>query len=211
MKSTPQQKRITTRSFFASMMIVLSIYTITIGLTLEFKASSSQPIRTLPSKNIISTILILISVIQLFCSLMALVSFLIKGKTFLSLLLIFIGILLIIFCIIASYLFVASIKFDRLDSMTNDGLILMEYENNCCGWKMFRSFGCGAPKETDDTCYKMIGLPYEKVISTSVCLVVVHFLLLIILGIETIKEVNSLKRDSVMLLTEPFVDPDEEE
>ncbi|KAL7718622.1 Tetraspanin family protein [Entamoeba marina] len=155
MKSTPQQKRITTRSFFASMMIVLSIYTITIGLTLEFKASSSQPIRTLPSKNIISTILILISVIQLFCSLMAL--------------------------------------------------------NNCCGWKMFRSFGCGAPKETDDTCYKMIGLPYEKVISTSVCLVVVHFLLLIILGIETIKEVNSLKRDSVMLLTEPFVDPDEEE
>ncbi|ELP88378.1 hypothetical protein EIN_228410 [Entamoeba invadens IP1] len=174
------------------------------------QASTQTPTKNFPNKSVLSTILAVSGIGLIFVGLIGLFVFIIRGKLFLIIFIVFNCFVAIGVFGVVSYLLVATVKFDYLDTVANNNMISIEYENNCCGWKTLKVSGCGAATSTHETCYSLIGVAYEIPLKKTFTLILFHFLVLIFLLVETFDELKSVNttENKATLYSEPFITTD---
>ena len=121
-------KRITPQLYFSLVLTLFAAYTIYVGSLILNNSTTRKPINDLPTKNTLSLTLIIASAVEIVISLFGIMAYIVKGQSFLILLIISLGILAVFYTVSSCFLFVATIKFDHLDMLSNDALISIEYE-----------------------------------------------------------------------------------
>ena len=77
-----------------------------------------------------------------------------------------------------------------------------------------RSLGCGSAKDTQETCYSIVGVAYDKALKTTFSLLIYHLIFIIFFIIETKYIISSFQKHkndyntSDKGIKEPFIDKD---
>ncbi|EDR29186.1 hypothetical protein EDI_032730 [Entamoeba dispar SAW760] len=207
-----EQQRITPRVYFSLLIIFMALYSIYIGTTIYSNGTTQQPSKKLPSKYMFLLTNIIVGICEILIGLFGIIAFSVRGKYFLILLLVGVIISTFLLFIITSFYGITSIRFDYLDTMGSDNMITIEYENNCCGWKTLKLYGCGSPIDSQETCYSLTGVGYEKLLKSTFSNLLFQLLFFVFYLIEVIDELNQLrnKQKEDDMYAEPFIDPDNE-